>query len=530
MKSKHLILAALSATMLLAGCSVGGNNSNSSVSSEVSSEIASSEDNTAARRAALGTFIKSIAPNNVTMNIAESASGESTDYTYYYMGADAFMVSDGEDTQGILANKDQGFFLFTVDDGVLNLHGCQGLGNDITNYYTTPSGVFADGDFAQYVELEGDGLVYELNTKQMIKDLTSYMSKGTGSTCLYFLLNLVGSSGSYYKYVSSASLTLAEDGSSADVNVRLASGKTVLNYTAHFSDFGTTDVKVVSDYLANAKDIPTPTGWDEDCTKSIESVFGDKASDVIFPKDLVTAAFDQQALVYTSDDDADASDEDSFTYAGVHWTSYGKDLTESYGKMLKDAGYNYVGSQKSSTDGYTHIYYQKEYSAQTADEGATYIQVDWYYYSSLNEFSCEIYLATDAMRYSYATVAEANDKLASYSDVITYSIPSLAESEDIVGNIEISDYTDLYADSYDYGYFLTIDITFTDEKKAIAYAEAYITSISSDYMDTEEYSWKADGAVLYGVVSSGGYIAMLEVIEGKTTTGDYVVEINAIGY
>ncbi len=527
MKSKHLIMAALSATMLLAGCNGGGSNNNNS---EISSEITSSEDNTEARKAALATFIRNIAPNNVTMTITASASGESANYTYYYLGADAFMVSEGDEAQGILANNDQGFFLFTVENGALNIHGCQGLGNDITTYYTTPSGVFADGDFAQYVELEGDGLVYELNTKQMIKDLTSYMSKGTGSTCLYFLLNLVGSSGSYYKYVSSASLTLAEDGSSADVNVRLASGKTVLNYTAHFSDFGTTDVKVVSDYLADAKDIPAPTGWDKDCTSAINSVFGDKASDIIFPSGLVTAAFDQQALVYTNDDDTDASEEDSYTYAGVHWTSYGKDLTESYGAMLKAAGYEFVGSEKSSTDGYTHFYYQKEFAAQTEDSGAKYIQFDWYYYSSLKEFTCEVYLATDAIRYSCATVAEANDKIASYSDVMTYAIPSLAESEDIIGDIEISDFTDLYAEEYGYSYFLTIDIAFTDEKKAIAYAEAYISSLSSTkYADSGEYSWEDDGAVLYGVRSGANYAALLEVVEGKTTSGEYVVEIMAVG-
>ncbi len=531
MKKKHLIVAALSATMLLAGCNGGGNNNSSVDSGEASSEITSSEDNTATRKAALGSFIKSIAPNNVTMKINASAGSESADYTYYYMGADAFMVSDGEETQGILANKDQGFFLFTVDDGVLNIHGCQGLGNDITTYYTTPSGVLADSDFYQYVELEGDGLVYELNTKQMIKDLTSYMSKGTGTTCLYFLLNLVGSNGNYYKYVSGASLTLAEDGSYADMSVKLISGKTVLTYTAHFSDFGTTEVKAVSDYLANPKDIAAPTGWDEDCSKAIDSVFADKASDIIFPSGLVGAAFDQQALVYSSEDEDDSSAEASYTYAGIQWTFYGKDLTKGYGKMLEDAGYDYVGSQKSSSDGYTHFYYQKEFTAQSEDSGATYIQVDWYYYSSLKEFTCQIYLATDAMRYSYATVEEANEKIAAFNKVATYAIPTLEESEDIVGDIEIGNYTDLYAATSGYSYYFTIDITFADESKALAYAESYISSLSSTkYADTEEYSWDEDGAVLYGVVSGANYTALLEVIEGKTTSGSYVVEIMAVGY
>ena len=539
MKNKHLIMAALSASMLLAGCNGGGNNNNSTVSSETSSEtsseIASSEDNTAARKAALASFIKNIGPNNVTMKLTASSGSESADYTYYYMGADAFMVSDGKETQGILANKEQGFFLFTVDDGEVNLHGCQGLGNDITAYYTTPSGVFSDNNFYKYIDLEGDDFVFELNTKQMIKDLTSYMSKGPGSTCLYFLLNLVGSQGSYYKYVSSASLTLAEDGSTADMSVRLASGKTVVTYTAHFSDFGTTDVKAVSDYLASAKDIPTPTGWDEDCTKSINSVFGDKASDIVFPSGLITAAFDQQALVYSNkseDEDSEStSEETAVTYAGVQWSFFGKDLTESYGKMLKDAGYTYVGSQESSSDGYTHFYYQKEFSAQTKDEGATYIQVDWYYYSSLKQFTCQIYLATDALRYNYETVALANEKIAAYNKVATYAIPTLAESEDIVGDIEIGDYTNLYADTYGYAYYFTVDITFSDEKKALAYAEAYISSLSSTkYADTEKYDWDTDGVVIYGVVSGGNYAAVLQVIEGKTSTGNYVVELVAIGY
>ncbi len=529
MKKKHLILAALSATMLLAGCNGGGNNNSSANSGEASSNITSSEDNTASRKAALGSFIKSIRPNNVTMKITASSGSDSADYTYYYMGADAFMVSDGKETQGILANKDQGFFLFTVDDGVLNIHGCQGLGNDITTYYTTPSGVLADSDFYQYLELEGEGLVYELNTKQMIKDLTSYMSKGTGTTCLYFLLNLVGSNGNYYKYVSGASLTLAEDGSYADMSVRLVSGKSVVTYTAHFSDFGTTEVKAVSDYLANPKDIAAPTGWDEDCSKAIDGVFGDKASDIIFPAGLVNAAFDQQALVYSSEDDS--SGEASYTYAGIQWTYYGKDLTKGYGQMLADAGYDYVGSKKSSSDGYTHFYYQKEFTAQSEDSGATYIQVDWYYYSSLKQFTCQIYLATDAMRYSYATVAEANEKIASFNKVATYAVPTLEESEDIVGDIEIGDYTDLYAATSGYSYYFTVDITFADESKALAYAESYIASLSSTkYTDTQQYSWDEDGAVIYGVANSSGYAALLEVIEGKTTSGSYVVEIMAVGY
>ncbi len=536
MKYKSLFLAALSASMLLASCN-NNNNTQSSVFDSVSedSSEASSEDNTAKRKAALASFIKKVAPNNVTMKISASGGTKTSEYTYYYMGADAFMVSQDDVNQGILVNNDQGFFLFSVEDGELSFQGCQGLGNDITTYFTTPSGVFADGDFSSYVDLEGEGYSYDLNTKQMIKDLTSYMSKGTGSTCLYFLLNLVGSSYSYYKYVSSGNLTIAPDLSYADVTVKLASGKAVLTYTCRLSDFGTTDVKEVSDYLADAKDFATPTAWDEGCAEAISSVFAGKESDVIFPKGLVSASFAQEALVYSgSSDDSDAEDGSASSattpdYAGVQWTHYGDDLTTSYGKMLLAAGYEYAGSQKSSSDGYTHYYYQKEFSAQTEEEGATYIQCDWYYYSSLQEFTCQIYLAQDAIRYECASVEEANAKIAEINTAATYDIPVLTESDAIKGSIAVADYTFLYEESYGYAYYYTIDLTFGSEADATAYAKNYIASISKDYSDTGKYNFDQSGAVIYGVVSGQSYEALLQVIEGKTTSGDYLVEIIAVG-
>ncbi len=524
MKKRNFILAALSATMLLAGCS-GGNNNNSSVDSQGDS---SAPIDSTKRKAALSAFVKNIAPNNVTMNLSVSGGSDDESLTYYYMGADAFVLDDGENSQGILANKDQGFFLFTIEDGALNLHGCQGLGNDITTYFTTPSGVFGDTSLYQYVDLETEGYVYDFDTKQMIKDLTTYMSKGTGSTCLYFLLNLMGSSGNYYKYVSSAKLTLSEDGSSGEMSVKLASGKTVLTYTASFSSFGTTSVKAVSDFLAEGKDIPTPTGWDEDCQAAISAVFKDKADDIIFPSGLVNAAFNQQALVYTGEDD---SSSESYKYAGLQWTSYGKDLTVSYGKMLADAGYDYVGSQVSSSDGYTHFYYQKELTAQSEDSGAVYIQVDWYYYSSLSEFTCQIYSAVDAMRYTYSSVADANAKIATFNAVAAYPVPTLIESDTIKGDIELADFTAIYAEEYGYSYYFAVDLTFASEEEALAYGEAYIKTLASaSYSDTGKYDWDEDGAVMYGAgVSGTSYAALISVLTGKTTTGDYIVEIQAVG-
>ena len=517
-------MAALSASMLLAGCDNVGNKQTTSLDSET----------------ALKTFVQNVAPNNLTMTLNASSGKNSFDYTYYYLGADAFMMTDGTDNnQGILVNNDQGFFLFTVKDNKVNLQGCQGLGNDITTYFTTPSGVFADSTFYSYIDVddvtaESNTYSYDLNTKQMIRDLTSYMSKGTGSTCLYFLLSLVGSSGSYYKYVSSANLTIASDASYADVKVKLSSGKGVFTYTCHLSDFGKTDVKAVSDYLANAEDIAAPTAWDEDCSNSIKSVFAGKESDVIFPKGIVGASFDQQALVYTnkSEDDEDSSSssssETSFTYAGVQWSFYGKDLKTSYGDMLEKAGYEYVGSQVSKSDKYTHYYYQKEYAAQTKDEGAVYIQCDFYYYSGTKEFTCQIYLAQDALRYENLSLTDANAKIAEINATAEYDIPVLAESESIK-TIDVADYTSISAQSYNVSYYYVIDITFEKEDEAKAYAKAYIASISTNYADTGTYTWEDDGAVEYAVTSGSNYLAILEIVEGKASDGTYLVEIRALG-
>lgn len=538
MKFKSLFLAALSASMLLTGC--GGNNVDQSsvVDSGSSSSEQSGQASVAERKAALASFIKKVAPNNVTMEISVSGGTGSSNYTSYYLGADAFMVSQGDSSQGILVNNDQGFFLFTVEEGNLSFHGCQGLGNDITTYFTTPSGVLADTKLYQYVDFEGEGYSFDFNTKQMIKDLTSYVSKGTGSTCLYFLLNLVGSTGSYYKYVSSLNLTIASDLSYADLTVKLAAGKTIQTYACHLSDFGATEVAAVSTYLAEAKDFAAPSAWDEDCTKAISSVFAGKESDVIFPIGLVSASFDQQALVYSSEESESEENEGeegagektpAYNYAGIQWTHYGDDLTKGYGKALVSAGYEYAGSQESSDDGYTHYYYQKEFSAQTEEEGATYIQCDWYYVSSIEEFTCQIYLATDALRYECGTVAEANAKIAEINETATYDIPLLSESEAIKGTISVADYSSLYQESIGCTYYYIFDLTFASETEATSYAKSYIASISGSYQDTGSFDFDEDGAVAYVVPYGQSYAAALQILKGQMDSGDYVIEIRAFG-
>ena len=484
----------------------------------VESSIPSSEDILAKRKEVLDKFIENITPNNVTMEVNNSKRQDA--FSYYYLGKEAYVADGGDIDHGALVNKDQGIFHFSLyyGDG-LSLDYCEGLGNDITAYFITPSVVFADPDFYNYIELEGEGYSYSLNTEQMIKDVTSYLSEGTGSACLYYLLWLLGST-AYYKCVTSASLTIAPDASYADVEVKLASGETVLTYTCHLYDFGTTDVKAVSDYLANPQDIPVPTGWNEGCTEAIGKVFAGKESDIIFPTGLISASFGQSVVVYNAGSDDDVSD----TESGVQWTHYGDDLTESYGALLKENGYEYVGRQKSSSDGLMHYYYRKEYAAQTEDKGALYIQCNFYYVSSTQEFTCWIYLTQDAMRYENLSLSDANAKIDEINATAEYDIPSLAESESIK-SIDVADYTLVYG----YTYYYAIDVFFENEDEAKAYAEAYIASISESYSDTGRYSWEDDGAVQYEVTKSSSYLVIFSLTEDEATDGTYFVEIIAAG-
>lgn len=525
MNKKNLLLTVLSASALLVGCNQNGNNSS----------LSESVDPTVARKSAMAGFIKSIKKNNVTMSVTASDGTASITTKTYYMGGDAFVRDTGTAREGILANGDQGFFYFSLDDkDQFTWLGCQGLGNDITTYFVTPSNVFADDDMYAYFDYEGEGYTFTFNAKQMRKASSSYVSSygAKGDGCLYYLCSLVAGDASYYSYVSSLSMDLDSDGSKAVLTMAVASGTDVVTYTATFSDFGSTSVKAVADYLSDPKDFAAPTAWSDESKEAIDTVFKtsekDATGDIIFPTGIINGTFYDGALGYQS---KDASGNTVFVPAGIQWQNYGSDLTSSYGKLLMSKGYVYAGDtdEDNSSDGYHHYYYTKEYSAQTDSTGAIDIQCDMYYYSRSKLFVCQIYFVQSPIYKTYSTVEDANKVITTINAVATYDVPSLATSDKLVGEIGVSDYTAIYS-SQGYRYYYMFSIGLDSEASAKAYAEAYVASLSSSYADTKNYSFAEDGMVVYAVLNSQGTAdALVGVSYGTSSDGGYGVSIVIAG-
>ena len=501
MKKRALFLAALSVGMLLTAC---GNNpaesSTSTTSSDATAEIL------AARKKALAGFITNIGANNVTMSV----SGTSTSYKRYYLGADAFVAESADSSEvqqaGILVNGDQGFFYFTIEDGAVALSSCAGLGNDITNYFIVPS-MLANDDFIPYYNLEGQGYVYQFDTKKMIQDVRY----------LYYICNLLGISGQYYTYTSSLTLTLNEDGSEGKLKLTLKNGGQTVTQIATFSNFGTTDVKAVSDYLKNPQVIEAPTSFSESSQTAIEQLFGENAEDVIFPTGLATATFGDSPMT-----------NDNNQLVAVEWQNYGEDLRKPYAKLLTAAGYEYGGSQESESDGLTHYIYQKEIEAQKAEgrQGAKYIVCDLSYGSSAKEFTAIFYNGTLGYKETYTTIADANKTGFAYmNSVMAYDIPELPATSDLKGDIT---FTDNSANS-DYSYYFVVSLNFATKEIAMSYAEDYLEELATyHYVDSGETTFEKDGGVIYAAPNVSNATALISVSVVQSTDG-WMFGLIAIG-
>lgn len=491
MKKRALFLAVLSAGMLLTACGENPEaSSTSSTPSDTTSQVLE------ARRKALAGFINNIGANNVTMSI----SGTSTSYKRYYLGADAFVAESADSTEvqqaGILVNGDQGFFYFTIENGAVNISSCAGLGNDITGYFIVPS-MLANDDFQKYYNLEGQGYVYQLDTKQMIKDVRY----------LYYLCNLLGFDGSKYQYTSSLTLTLNEDGSEAKLKLVLKSGGQTATQIATFTNFGTTDVKAVSDYLKNPQEIKAPTSFTETTQNAIESLFGEHAEDVIFPTGLATATFGDSPMTSSNQ------------LVAVEWQNYGEDLRKPYAKLLTAAGFEFGGSEVSESDNLTHYLYQKEIEPQKTEGrvGAKYIVCDLSYGSSTKEFTAIFYNGTLGYKETYTTIADANSTGIAYMNgVMTYDIPELPATTDLKGEITITDNTQ----SSDYSYYFVVALEFATKEIAMNYAQDYLDYLeATSYKDTEEATFAKDGGVIYAAPNVSSPTALLSVSVVQSTSG-----------
>lgn len=506
MKKKALLLAVLSIGLILGSC--GGDNPTPSSSAD-STDSSGTVDT--ARRTALRTFMNALGPNNVTMTTVSTGGSGAQSAKRYYFGADAFMVEDVDtgEQSGILVNGNQGLFYFTFENGEVVVDSCAGLGNNITSYLVTPS-MLTDDKYLSYLKLDGEGFVYEYDVTEMIKDVRY----------LYYTCAMLGITGTYYQYVSSLSLTLNEDGTQGRLSMKVKNGATTITSVATFTNIGTTANEALSTYLANPDVIATPTDF-SDATKTVmANVFGEHASDVLFPTGLVTAAFADSPLVQNN------------AYVGVGWNSYGKNLKTAYGKLLKAAGYMLADSGEGS-DGLVHDYYQKEIAAQDEEShtGATYIVADLSYYSSTSEFSAYFYKSAGAYSEEYDSIANANAKGIAYiNEKATYDIPELpATDKAIINDEEKILFMDRSGIETDYSYFFAMGILFGNKEDALAYLESYVDLLeATHYLDSQRYTIEDDDVLLYFAPSTTSPRAALQL--GLYQDGDtYSFELIAYG-
>lgn len=506
MKKKALLLAVLSTGLILGSCGRDNPTPSPSTDSTNSSGMVDT-----ARRKALRTFMNALGQNNVTMTTVSTGGSGAQSAKRYYFGADALIVEDvntGEQ-YGILVNGNQGLFYFTFEDGEVVVDSCAGIGNNITSYYATPS-MLADDKCLSYLKLDGEGFVFEYDVTEMIKDFRY----------LYYTCSMLGVTGTDYQYVSSLSLTVNQDGTEGRLSMKVKNGATNITAVATFTNIGTTTNEALSAYLANPDVIQTPTDFSDVTKTAMAKVFGEHASDVLFPTGLVTAAFADSPLVQNN------------AYVGVGWYSYGKNLKAAYGKLLKAAGYTLADSGESS-DGLVHDYYQKEIAAQSEEThtGATYIVVDLSYYSGTSEFTAYFYKSAGSYSEEYDSIAEANAKGIAYiNEKVTYDIPELpATDKAIINDDEKIFFADGSAIETDYDYFFAMGILFGNQEDALAYLESYVDLLeATHYLDSQAYTIEDDGVLLYLAPSTTSPRAALQL--GLYQDGDtYSVELIAFG-
>ncbi len=533
MKKSALLLGVLAAGMVLCGCGENNDNSSSGDSGSFSSEELEE------RRAALANFIIGMGKNNLTLKVTGANAS-----LRYYLGSDAFVTEDAASgsKSGILANKDQGFYYFTVNsDDTLTFSGCQGLGSDIAAYYITPYNVFATDDMKGYYDLSSGSntdksYVFKFDTTKMIADYTS-----GNSTAIYYLAYLLGaydssSSTIYHSYVTSLELTLSKGSGNASVKLKYKTGVSTQTQTATIYNVGTTTVKAVDDYLKNPETFEAPTDFTEASKKALNSVFVGHESDIVFPTGIVTAAYADSPLAYSGSG-----------YAGLEWVQYGVNLTKKYAAMLVSKGYelDQVVSASESSDGYTHYYYTHEFSEQieaveasgdtaaVEAQGAIYIVADIYYSSKYDVFTAQIYTEEAPMYWTYDTIADANTKIAAInaSENTKYSVPTLPESSHITNDILVEDDIRIYPYYYYYSYYYIFVLEFDTEENAVAYANSYATAIISEkkYVDTGKYSIEDDGQVTFAAPNADAAEALINVVAGKTSVGTYAVNIYFVG-
>ncbi|MBP5091239.1 MAG: hypothetical protein J6328_01595 [Bacilli bacterium] len=331
MKNRNALLA-LTLTILLSSCGIGGNRSSlpSSASSEVPTSSKSVEDE-----------------KDIATLMGELVASKSYKVEKYYQvvngdsradvpmglskqfGSKAlaqYDVETGDFLGGSIINLDQGVFSYALKDGSLLLGEFEKLSGDkdIDDLYYTP---LALSDMSNWTKNQDSGVYTTTN-----EDYLDAVATISGLTTL---ANSMLIEFSYAKAVASVegeSITIVMNAYFDITAPSVAAAKIVI------SDIGGTKDKAVEDYLKNPKMVEASTSWNEGQLAIIDKYYGeDKAIELPFPKG---ASYALSVVGYAAYQEAMIRDYLS------------GDLRASYGAQLLRAGYENITQEGDGANVY----------------------------------------------------------------------------------------------------------------------------------------------------------------------------------
>lgn len=523
---KNILLLGLAAGMLLAACQPKSDVSSSEVASskeEISSSVvtpsssSSSSEATIDRKAALISFMRKVADNNLTVEVNGLFEGKT-----YWLGTQAVLFEEADESgattrQGYLVNGKQGIFKYSLDAAgtALTLGAFVDPSTDITDALICPAVTFTSSIFADYLlSAGGTELIYTF-------DLASLLNDQYGVYFVRYMLSVASLGSSVLKFVTSLSLILnAEDPTQATVSVALQDSSGIYSHNAVMTAFGSTENAVVSEYLKNPTEVKAPTDWSATAKKAINDVFKTDADKIVFPTGLVTYAFA----------DSPAYD-DNNKVNGVTFSAYNGDIRTAYTALLEKAGYtkNYDYCGANST-GDAVMGYTIEITPATDTAGAKLLLASIVYSPDDNATGAQFQYVQAPVTYDALTIEEANKQAVdAINKAATYDIPKLIAS-DVVTEVNAKNFTG--ATNYEsYAYAWQLELAIAKEADALAYAKSYIKAISSKYVDSGKYTLEENGVVVYYVAYGQQVAALLQIGLAYNSAGKYdgKVIISALG-
>ncbi|MCI1245591.1 MAG: hypothetical protein LKG11_06585 [Bacilli bacterium] len=444
---KQVLLVLASGALTLAGCAQGSSGAPVVDSSDSDSASASSSG---LAKPVLSDFLKKFIDANATIAVKVDGSDFITASFY---GERGFYVDAGDTSSGVIANREEGCFDFTYEDGALTLGQAESDLKRVTTAYYTPLDL---ADAAADFSVEDDGLTYDL--KGLAGDYSSVESA-------YAILGMCNINWQFAKlgYLANVKLILDADGEGAAFSYEITN---IASITARISDIGTTENAAFSAYIAAPKSAPVRTAYTPESLSAFGEMFGKEA---LIPFPSAASALWRDDVVY---DDGVASEIDFY--------EFGSDISASFADELTAAGFQTI----TSTDifGGDLVTYEKAYSAATETVGDSVIAVTVDYDADAERTTGTISSYTYPKRKVDKTVATANEYLTAYNDGAA-TIPLLSDSTDIV-SVTTLDASELVGEAL----YLQASITIDDETACDAYRQAYqAVLVDAGYDETDEW-------------------------------------------